>query len=125
MSRISHTTTKVELHGEGVGIPSDADLERRASELARIAGHTAVTGEDRALARAEFQDRALPDAVNEDRESMQSASRDPSEPLVNRGSQVPEYVEGDEKANLERLVLEGVEEAQHEQMLKARQRGGI
>ena len=60
------------------------------------------------------------DAVNEDAESMQSMSRDPSDPMVDRGRQVPEYGGDDEKAALEHLALEGVEEAQHEQMLEAR-----
>jgi hypothetical protein len=58
--------------------------------------------------------------VNEDAESMQSMSRDPSDPLVDRGRQVPEYGGDDEKTALEHLALEGVEEAQHEQMLEAR-----
>ena len=71
-------------------------------------------------AHAEFRDCHLPDAVNEDAESMQSMSRDPSDPPVDRGHQVPEYGGDDEKAALEHLALEGVEEAQHEQMLEAR-----
>jgi hypothetical protein len=51
---------------------------------------------------------------------MQSMSRDPSDPMTNRGRQSPEYGGNDEKAALEHLALEGVEEAQHEQMLASR-----
>jgi hypothetical protein len=51
---------------------------------------------------------------------MQSMSRDPSDPIADRGRQVPEYGGDDEKTALEHLALEGVEEAQHEQMLEAR-----
>jgi hypothetical protein len=58
--------------------------------------------------------------VNEDAESMQSMSRDPSDPMVDRGHRVPEYGSDDEKADLEHLALEGVEQAQHEQMLQSR-----
>jgi hypothetical protein len=114
------TLQKLEVRGEGVGGFSQADLERRARELALIDNRTDATEEDRAAALAEFRDRHLPDAVNEDAESMQSMSRDPSDPMVDRGRQVPEYGGDDEKAALEHLALEGVEEAQHEQMLEAR-----
>jgi hypothetical protein len=122
MKRFLKTSPKVEQQGEGVGVPSPRDIERRARELARIAGHR-VNDEDRALARAEFQDRTLPAAVNEDEDSMQSMSRDPSEPISDRGRQTPDYIEVDEKTDLEKITLEGVEEAQHDQMVAAR-RGG-
>jgi hypothetical protein len=111
---------KVELRGKGVGAFTKADVERRALELALIDGRTEATDEDRAAALAEFNDLHLPDAVNQDSESMQSMSRDPSDPIVDRGHQVPNYGGDDEKTALEQLALEGVEEAQHEQMLESR-----
>jgi hypothetical protein len=111
---------KVEVHGKGVGGFSAGDVERRAQELAVIDNRAETTDEDRARALEELRDRHLPDAVNEDADTMQSMSRDPSDPMVDRGRQVPEYGGDDEKAALERLALEGVEEAQHEQMLEAR-----
>lgn len=111
---------KVELRGNGLGGFTKADVERRAVELALIDNRTEPTEEDLAAALAEFNDRHLPDAVNEDAESMQSMSRDPSDPMVDRGRQVPTYGGEDEKAALEQLALEGVEEAQHEQMLESR-----
>ena len=40
--------------------------------------------------------------------------------MTNRGRQAPEYGGNDEKTALEHLALEGVEEAQHEQMLASR-----
>jgi hypothetical protein len=120
MKRALNSTSKVEQHGDGLGVATEADIERRARELARIAGRREVTEQDRQNARAEFQDQNLPDPVNEDAESMQSRSRDPSDPPAERGRQAPEYVDTDEKTNLERLTLEGVEEAQHDQMMSAR-----
>jgi hypothetical protein len=111
---------KVELGGTGVSGFSVGDVERRARELARIDNRTEVTYDDREAALMEFRDRHLPDAVNEDADSMQSLSRDPSDPMVDRGRQVPNHGGEDEKAALEHLALEGVEEAQHEQMLQAR-----
>lgn len=107
--------------GKDVAVYTRADVARRAKELALIDGRTEATDEDRARALAEFQDRTLPDAVNEDADTMQSMSRDPSDPLVDRGRQAPNYTaDADEKTSIEKLALEGVEEAQHEQMLQSR-----
>lgn len=111
---------KVELHGRGVGGFTRADVERRAKELAEIDNRIEITAADRERARAEFLDRDLPPATTEDAETMQSLSRDPSDPATDRGRQAPEYIESDPKTSLERLALEGVEEAQHDQMTASR-----
>ena len=37
-----------------------------------------------------------------------------------RGHRAPEFPPNDEETDLEKLALEGVEEAQHDQMLQAR-----
>lgn len=121
MPKSSRTSSsKIEVRGQGVSGYSRADVERRARELALIENRPEPNDEDRARALAEFRDRHLPDAVNEDADSMRSLSRDPSDPPVDRGHQVPAYGGDDEKTALENLALEGVEEAQHEQMLAAR-----
>lgn len=121
MAKSSHVNTpKIEVRGEGVSGFSHADIDRRARELALIENRAEPNEDDRARALAEFNDRHLPDPVNEDAESTRSLSRDPSDPMADRGHQVPEYGAEDEKAALENLALEGVEEAQHEQMLAAR-----
>lgn len=110
----------MEVRGTGVGGFSQADLERRALELALIDNRSSASDEDRARALAEFQDKDLPDAMNEDADTMQSMSRDPSDPLVDRGHQAPEYGVQDEDTDLQKMALEGVEEAQHEQMVESR-----
>jgi hypothetical protein len=111
---------KVEERGRGTGGFSRADVERRAKEIALIANRTDANDDDRQRALAEFQDGNLPAAINEDADTMQSLSRDPSDPMTDRGRRAPEYGAEDEKTALEKLALEGVEEAQHEQMLQAR-----
>lgn len=117
----SHPTAqKFAIHGEGVASFTRADVERRAKELAEIDNRMEITQTDREQARAEFLDRNLPDATTEDADTMQSLSRDPRDPPANRGERAPEYAEADEETTLERLALEGVEEAQHEQMTAAR-----
>ena len=111
---------KVEVRGKGVSGFSDADIERRAKELALIDNRAVATDEDRERARAEFRDADLPDTINEDADSMQSMSRDPSDPMTDRGHQVPEYGGQDEDTDLQKIALEGVEEAQHDQMVESR-----
>ncbi len=113
-------TPRRELSGKELGVPTRADVERRAVELAPIDNRPEATDEDRIRVLAEFQDRTLPDAVNEDADTMQSMSRDPSDPLVDRGHRIPDHVGEDEKTMVEKLALEGVEEAQHDQMIQSR-----
>lgn len=121
LRKIPHTKgPKVELHGKGVGTFTKADVERRARELAEIDNRVTITETDRERARAEFLDRDLPAAVDEDAETTRSLSRDPSDPATDRGHQAPDYVEADEDLSLQRLALEGVEEAQHDQMTASR-----
>lgn len=114
------TGPKIELRGRGISGFSPEDLERRARELAVIDNRAAVTDVDRERARAELEDRELPDAINEDADTTQSMSRDPSDPMVDRGHQVASHGDEDQKTVLEKMTLEGVEEAQHDQMLESR-----
>jgi hypothetical protein len=67
----------------------------------------------------------LPVAGPDDVSSMDSLSRDPSDPLSQRGRQVPNYEGPDEEKAAERLVAEGVEEAQHDQMFAARRKRSL
>jgi hypothetical protein len=58
---------------------------------------------------------------------VDSLSRDPSDPPANRGKQIPDQEEpdDDETAQSERLVEEGVDEAEHDQMLAARRKRNL
>ncbi len=122
MARISQTKHgKIEAHGSPLGVTSRADIERRAEELALIDGRSDFNASDIAQAQRELNNDDLPATLVEDvNSSMQSMSRDPSDPITDRGHQTPEYTEIDEKEALERSALEGVEEAQHDQMVQAR-----
>jgi hypothetical protein len=115
---------KILLHGQGTGELTDEIIEERAQEIAVIRGRAAdrVSEEDRAEAWAELQGELLPDATDTDGESAGAITRDPSEPLSVPGRQVPNLEPEDESGTIERLASEGVEEAQHDQMLAARHR---
>jgi hypothetical protein len=115
---------KILLHGQGAGELTDEMIEDRAREIAVIRGRSAdrVSEEDRAEAYAELQGELLPEATDSDGESAGAITRDPSEPLAVPGRQVPNLEPEDESGAIERLATEGVEEAQHDQMLAARER---
>lgn len=103
-----------------MGEITDTEIGERARELASIEGRDSATKEDFERAEAELRGTTLPG--NSEDSSTDSLSRDPSDPPANHGHQTPNYEGQDEKVALERLVMEGVEEAQHDQMLAARRK---
>lgn len=115
---------KTLLHGAEAGEITSAMIERRAHEIALIDGRSSVSSSDRRKAREELQGRALPDTTSEDSAAIaRSLNRDPSDPVSVPGHQTPVHNnEGDDPDMIERLAIEGVEEAQHDQMLAARRR---
>jgi hypothetical protein len=109
-------------HSYGVGLPSNADIERRAKEIARIEGHGVVREDDRRRATEELGGNDIPPLGDEEAEGTSSLSRDPSEPASTPGRQIPDQENEEEQFTTERLVAEGVSEAEHDQMLAARRR---
>ena len=100
-------------------------LPAAARRIAVIRGgdREAVTENDRAEAWAELNGRLLPGTSGDDHDSAGGLSRDPSEPLSDPGHEVVTAPPAeDETEARERLATEGVEEAQHDQMLAARER---
>jgi hypothetical protein len=115
---------RILIHGKGTGGISHAAIERRARELADIDGRSgaAITDDDVTRARAELMGSHLAATTVEDAESDGGLSRDPSEPRSISGHETVTREGPDEEKAVERLALEGVEEAQHDQMLAARRR---
>ncbi|HET7537096.1 MAG TPA: hypothetical protein VFJ90_11610 [Candidatus Didemnitutus sp.] len=113
---------KIMVHGAGTGGVDDADIERRANELASIAGRK-PTKEDHVQARRELLGQTLsPNDTENTPPSARGVTRDPSEPLSDVGDVTPERDAADEEAADERLAEDGVEEAQHDQMIAARRK---
>ncbi len=113
---------KILNHAKGLGLTDETDLEQRASEVARIEGRRTVSGEHRRQAEREFNGEDLPRVGEDDAESTSSLSRDPSDPASNLGRQVPNRESEDEQFAAERLVAEGVDEAERDLMLAARRK---
>jgi len=124
MSTRDPSQGKIAIHGTGVGGVTDEEIRQRAAELASINGRTnqGITDDDLKQAREELLGRSLPATTAEDSESSGSLSRDPSDPPSFTGRQVPDREGPDEEQVMERLVMEGVEEANHEQMLQGRRK---
>lgn len=118
------TSGRILVHGHGSGGITRGDIERRARELATIDGRSGAqpTEDDLARAQAELLGLNLPATTMEDEEARAAVSRDPSEPASIRGREAVTQEGPDEEKAVERMALEGVEEAQHEQMLAARRR---
>jgi hypothetical protein len=118
------TSGRILVHGQGAGGISRADIERRARELADIDGRSGaeITDQDLARARAELHGNTLPETTVEDSEANVGLTRDPSEPPSNSGREATVREGHDEEKAVERLTLEGVDEAQHDQMIAARRR---
>jgi hypothetical protein len=100
------------------------DIKRRARELASINGIPPTVLSEKYLlqARRELAGENLPPTSGEDIEAVGAMTRDPSDPLSISGHQIPTLEDPDGQQDLERLTEEGVEEAQHEQMIAARRR---
>jgi hypothetical protein len=110
---------KISVHGDGVGVPSPDEVERRAREIAMIAERDPdeFTDEDWDQARRELlgtQAHAAPEETEENAEVVEEWNVVAS----STGHRAPR-VEDDESLG-EQLVTDGVEEAVHDQMLEAR-----
>ncbi len=116
--------SKILLHGRGIGDLNDEDVEKRAREIAAIRGQPAnrITDDDRRQALAELHGETLPETTDSDGESRGALTRDPSEPVAISGRRTANHEGDDDTESVERLATEGVEEAQHDQMLASRAR---
>lgn len=121
MKKPSHPTAgkKMLTHDRDLGPVDPVDIDERSEEIARIEGHAMSAG-DREQAERELAGDDLPPTTDEDAESIGGLSRDPSEPRSIPGRQVPDQEEESGQSAIERLVSDGVNEAEHEQMLAAR-----
>ena len=123
---------KISLHGNGMGVPSPEDIEKRAREIATIDERNPdeFTEADWAQARKELLGAEHPTPPEEAKQNA-GLTDDWYVPAPSRGHRVPRPgVDEEEETVGEHLVNGGVEEATHDQMLEARkeeleQEGGI
>jgi hypothetical protein len=123
---------KINLHGNGMGVPSPEMVEKRAREIAMIDERDPeeFTDADWNQARRELHgDISTPPP--EENEGTLKLEEEWEVTPDNRGHRVPRPGVSEEEETVgEQLVTDGVEEASHDQMLEARreeleQEGGI
>jgi len=112
---------KIEIHGNGVGVPSPEQVEQRAREIAMIDQRDPdkFTDADWEQARQELHGATIPAPPEE---TSESAKLDEEWEVVpnNEGRRAPRGGDDDDESLGEQLVAGGVEEATHDQMLEAR-----
>src|SRR6266699_1609605 len=121
---------KISVHGNGIGVPSPEEVEKRAREIAMIDERNPdeFTDADWEQARRELLGAAVPMPPEE---TSQNAELVEEWEVIasNTGHRAPRPGLEDETLG-EQLVTGGLEEAAHDQMLEARkeeleQEGGI
>ena len=123
---------KITVHGNGLGIPSREEVEKRAREIALIDERDPdeYTDGDWDQARRELLGQVVPTPPEETKQNVKLEDEWEVTPK-DSGHRVPRPgVNENEETLGEHLVNDGVEEAMHDQMLEARreeleQEGGI
>jgi hypothetical protein len=132
MKEKNPSSGKIELHGNGMGVPGPDDIERRAREIAMIDERNPdeFTDADWSQAREELmgsENNQPPEETPDNSEMTEEWEVVAS----SKGRRVPRPgVDENEETLGEHLVSDGREEAAHDQMLEARkeeleQEGGI
>lgn len=104
-------------HENGLGTVTRSMIEERAREIALIDGRSRATREDLLRARQELlRMRGIRDEIEDIDEDYESL--DPSETPAAHGHHAPNFEPEDEEQVQFELVEQGVEEADHEQMLE-------
>jgi hypothetical protein len=113
---------KITVHGNGLGIPSTEEVEKRAREIALIDERDPeeYTDTDWDQARRELLGEILPSPPEETKQNVNLEDEWEVTPK-DSGHRVPRPgVDENEETLGEHLVADGVEEATHDQMLEAR-----
>ena len=112
---------KISEHGNGIGAPSPEEVERRAREIAMIDERNPdeFTEGDWAQARHELmgQENNMPPEETPDNADM---TEEWNVIAGSKGHRIPRPGTEEEETVGEHLVIEGIEEATHDQMLEAR-----
>jgi hypothetical protein len=105
---------------EGVGTVTSQMIEERAREIARSDGRTEPNDLDRTRAREELIG-ATP--TSEKPATRKEPGRDWEMPLVSSGEKAPTVRPEDEENIPEKLIEEGIEEADHDQRSRSGRSG--
>lgn len=106
---------------EGLGTVTQQMIEKRAGEIARSDGRTQPNDLDRTRAHEDLTG-ITPDSDKPP--TREEPGRDWQMPLVSTGEKAPTVRPEDEQNIPEKLIQEGVEEADHDQRLSSERTSG-
>jgi len=110
--------TRLKADAPGLGEPSETEIEQRAAELAKSDGRDAFTDGDLARAAAELGG-ALAEPAAPEIEPEVARLTEWDEPPAATGEKAPGPALDDENSAAERLVRDGIEEADHDTRVEA------
>ena len=108
---------KIANHADGMGVPNTDLVRQRAKELAEINGRAAYTDADWDQAKLELHGNPIP--AGEDGEEMAESFSERDMVPGTLGRHVENTALEDAGNVVEELVIEGMDEAVHDQMLEA------
>ena len=117
----AHSRGKILRGSEGIGTVTPQMVEERAREIARSDGRAQPNDLDRTRAREELTGAT---SRSEKTPTKEEPGRDWEMPLVSTGEKAPTVRPEDDENIPEKLVQEGVEEADHDQRLNSGQTNG-
>ena len=101
---------------QGLGTVTSQMIEERAGEIARSEGRSQPNDLDRSYAREQLTGAT---SESEKLPTREEPGRDWQMPLVSTGEKAPTVRPEDDENIVEKLVEEGIEEADHDQRLSA------
>jgi hypothetical protein len=119
MMNETHSKAKIVRGTEGLGTVTPQMIEERAHEIARSDGRNRPNDLDRSSAREE-----LTGVGSEKVPTREEPGRDWAMPLVSTGEKAPTVRPEDDQNIPEELILEGVEEADHDQRVSSKRSSG-
>src|SRR5689334_3144696 len=112
----THSRGKILRESEGGETVTPQIIEERAREIARSDGRAQPNDLDRTRAR---EDLTGPTSSSEKRPTKEEPGRDWQMPLVSTGEKAPTVHPEDEENIPDKLVQEGIEEADHDQRVRS------
>jgi hypothetical protein len=119
MSKMRPATAKILFHSEGLGTPNVDLVRQRAEEIALINGRTEHTEAD--WQQAKYEIHGTHHVDDEPAEEMGAAEMVSGQDMLSSdvGHHMPKLAMEDDGNVVEELIREGMEEAEHEQMLES------
>jgi hypothetical protein len=108
---------KILSHDGGIGAPSPDLIQQRADEIAYINGRTHHNEADWRQAKIELHGHAHADFWNDEDGTMVESAADFH--VGSKGHRAERVLPEDADNIVEELIVEGMDEAEHEQMLEA------